>query len=112
MEKEVENGRPPPRRVTSEQDIQSGASGWLSRSIAVVLSVIVLVTAAMLSVLLLAVLFGVGAIVVGYFWWKTRELRRQMRAYGDDGRAFGDDGRTVDMEVVEKNDPNDVSARR
>ncbi|WP_277185695.1 hypothetical protein [Caballeronia sp. BR00000012568055] len=101
----MENGRPPPRRVTFEQEIQSGATGWLSRSIAVVLSVIVLVTAAMLSVLLLAVLFGVGAIVIGYFWWKTRALRRQ-------AREFGDDGRTVDMEVVQKYDPDDDSARR
>jgi hypothetical protein len=101
----VENGRPPPRRIASEQEIQPGASGWLSRSVAVVVSLIVLVTAAMLSIVLLAVLFGVGAIVVGYFWWKTRELRRQMR-------AFGGDGRTVDMEFIHKNESADDSARR
>ncbi|WP_232471141.1 hypothetical protein [Caballeronia hypogeia] len=73
--------------------------------LAMVLSVTVLVAAAMLSVVLLAVLFGVGTIVIGYFWWKTRALRRH-------ARAFGDDGRTVDVEVVHENSRDDVSARR
>lgn len=101
----MENGRPPPRRVTYEKGIHAGGSGWFGRLLAVVLSVIVLVAAALLSVVLLAVLFGVGTIVVGYFWWKTRALRRQ-------ARAFGDDGRTVDVEVVHKNSPDDDSAKR
>jgi hypothetical protein len=101
----MDNGRPPPRRVTYEKEAHVGGSGWFGRSLAAVLSVIVLVAAAMLSVVLLAVLFGIGTIVVGYLWWKTRALRRQ-------ARAFGDDGRTVDVEVVHKNSPDDDSARR
>jgi hypothetical protein len=64
-----------------------------------------LVVAAMLSVVLLAVLFAVGTMVVGYLWWKTRALRRH-------ARAFGDDGRTVDVEVIHKGPPDDVSAKR
>ena len=68
--------------------------------LAVVVGAIMLVAAALVSVVLLAVLFGVGAIVVGYLWWKTRALRRQ-------ARAFGDDGRTVDVEAVYKDSPDD-----
>ncbi|MEX3936168.1 hypothetical protein AB4Y32_31020 [Paraburkholderia phymatum] len=94
-----------PRRVTYEKGVQIGGSGWFGRLLAVVLSAIVLVTAAMLSVVLLAVLFAVGTVGVGYFWWKTRALRRQ-------ARAFSDDERTVDMEVVYKNSTDDDSAKR
>lgn len=101
----MENGRPPPRRVAYGKGIQIGGSGWFGRLLAMVLSVIVLVAAAMLSVVLLAVLFGVGTIAIGYFWWKTRALRRQ-------ARAFSDDGRTVDVEVVREYSPDDDSARR
>ncbi|SAK73217.1 hypothetical protein AWB79_04198 [Caballeronia hypogeia] len=101
----MENGRPPPRRVSYEKGNPFGGSGWFGRLLGLVLSVIVLVAAAMLSLVLLAVLFGVGTIVVGYLWWKTRALRRQMR-------AFGDDGRTVDVEVVPRDSPDDDPAKR
>jgi Flp pilus assembly protein TadB len=100
----MQNDRPPPRRVTYGKGIRIGGSGWFGRLLAVVLSVIVLVAAAMLSVVLLAVLFAVGTIAVGYLWWKTRALRRQ-------ARAFGDDGRTVDVEVVQK-DLNDDDSQK
>ena len=101
----MQNGRPPRRRVTYEKGIQAGGTGWLARLLAMLLSAIVLVAAAMLSMVLLAALFGVGTIVFGYFWWKTRALRRQ-------GRGFGDDGRTVDVEVVHQNAADDDSAKR
>ena len=102
---EMQNDRPPPRRVTYEKGIRIGGSGWFGRLLAAVLSVIVLVAAAMLSVVVLAVLFGVGTIAVGYLWWKTRALRRQ-------ARPFGDDGRTVDVEFVDKDSPDDDAAKR
>jgi hypothetical protein len=101
----MQNGRPPRRRVTDEKGIQTGGSGWFARLFAMLLSAIVLVAAAMLSMVLLAVLFGVGTIAFGYFWWKTRALRRQ-------GRGFGDGGRTVDVEVVHPDTPDDDSAKR
>ncbi|SIT45583.1 conserved hypothetical protein [Paraburkholderia piptadeniae] len=94
-----------PRRVTYEKGLQIGGSGWLGRLLAVLLSAIVLVAAAMLSVVLLAVLFALGTVVAGYLWWKTRALRRQ-------ARAFSDDGRTVDVEVVHKDSRDDDSAKR
>lgn len=99
------NDKPSPRRATYEKGIRIGEYGWFGRLAAVVVSAIVLVVAAMLSVLLLAVLFGVGAIVAGYLWWKIRALRRQ-------AREFGDDGRTVDVEVVYKDSHGDDIAKR
>jgi Flp pilus assembly protein TadB len=82
-----------------------GGPGWFGRLLTVGLGAIVLVTAAMLSLILLAVLFAVGMIVVGYLWWKTRELRRQ-------ARTFGDNGRIVDVEVVHRDVADDDSTRR
>jgi hypothetical protein len=100
----MQNDRPPPRRVTYEKT-RVGGSGWFGRLLAVILSAIMLVAAAMLSVALLAVLFVLGTIVAGYLWWKTRALRWQ-------ARAFGDDDRTVDVEVVHKDSTDDGSAKR
>jgi membrane protein implicated in regulation of membrane protease activity len=99
-----DSDRPPPRRVAYEKGIRIGASGWFGRLLAVVVGSVFLVVAAMLSVVLLAVLFAVGVIVVGYLWWKTRALRKQ-------ARAFGDDGRTIDVEVVHKDSSEDESAK-
>ncbi|MCC8392400.1 hypothetical protein LJ656_07345 [Paraburkholderia sp. MMS20-SJTR3] len=103
----MQNDIPPRPRVTYQKGIRIGGSGWFSRLLVVVVSAVVFVAAAVLSLVLLAVLFGVGLIVVGYLWWKTRSLRQQSRTFGDtrpfgDARPFGDDGRTIDMEVVEK----------
>ncbi|SAL86057.1 hypothetical protein AWB74_07546 [Caballeronia arvi] len=91
--------------MTYEKGNQTDGSGWFARLLATLLSAIVLVAAAMLSMVLLAIMFGVGTIVFVYFWWKTRALRRQ-------GRGFGDDGRTVDVEIVHQNVPDNDSAKR
>jgi hypothetical protein len=100
----MQNDGPPPRRVRYDRQIRVG-SGWFGRLLAVIVGAIVLVGAAMLSVILLAVLFAVGTIVAGYLWWKIRALRRQ-------ARAFGDDDRIVDVEVIDKDSPAGDSPHR
>ena len=101
----------PPRRVGYEKGAALAGSGWFSRMLAVVVGAIIFVAAAMMSLVLLAVLFVVGTIVAGYLWWRIRALRKQARAFGDE-RAFGDDGRTIDMELVHKDTPEDDSTKR
>lgn len=101
----MDNDRPSPQRVAYEKGIRIGGTGWFGRLSAVVVSAIVLVVAAMLSVVLLAVLFAVGVVVAGYLWWRIRALRRQ-------AREFGDDGRTIDVEVVHKDSHGDDIAKR
>jgi hypothetical protein len=39
-------------------------------------------------VMALAVLVAVGLLGVGYLWWKTRDLRRQMRERPPGGRVI------------------------
>jgi hypothetical protein len=105
----MQNDRPPPR-VAYEKGIRIGGSGWLGRVLAVVVGAVVFVAAAMMSLILLTVLLALGTVAVGYLWWKTRELRKHLRTYGE--RNYGDDGRTVDVEVVHKDSPEDDSAPR
>ena len=70
----MHNDGPPPQRVAYDRQIRVG-SGWFGRLLAVIVDAIVLVGAAMLSVILLAVLFAVGAIVAGYLWWSCSTVK-------------------------------------
>jgi membrane associated rhomboid family serine protease len=51
-------------------------------------AVVLLVVAFMFSLLAFAILGIVGLLVWGYLWWKTRELRRQMREQPPGGRVI------------------------
>ncbi len=57
--------------------------GWLKKIIVFVLTAALAVLALMFSALLLAVILIVGALVLAYVWWKTRELRRIMKHMRD-----------------------------
>lgn len=53
------------------------------RILGFLLSATLLVLAAMFSLVALAVVAVGGVIFAGWFWWKTRALRRQMRAMAE-----------------------------
>lgn len=57
--------------------------GWFKKIIVFVLTAALAVLALMFSALLLAVILIVGALVLAYVWWKTRELRRIMKHMRD-----------------------------
>lgn len=59
---------------------QPGQSGPLGKLIALFVGALLLVLGFMFSLVILAVAAVVGAAVVGYFWWQTRELRQALRA--------------------------------
>ena len=69
------------------------ASGFLGKIVTTVASAAVLVMAFMLSLLVFAFVAAIGLMLGGYLWWKTRELRKQMR-----DRPQG--GRIIEGEVV------------
>jgi hypothetical protein len=54
-------------------------SSSLRKLVAVVATAAVIGMAVMFSVVLIAVILVAGSITLGYFWWKTRDLRKQMR---------------------------------
>ena len=47
--------------------------------VAVLMGVALVAGAVVLSVVFIAVAFAVALVVGGYFWWRTRHLRKQMR---------------------------------
>lgn len=66
--------------------------------------------ALMFSVLFFAVILTVGAVVLGYLWWKTRALRKQMRMHPRRGatverEVFG--GEVIEGEVIREDDSRD-----
>lgn len=68
-------------------------SGFLGKILTTVASAAVLVMAFMFSLFVFAVVATIGLMLGGYLWWKTRELRKQMRE-----RPPG--GRVIDGEVI------------
>ena len=63
-------------------------SGFLGKILTTLASVAVLAMAFMLSLLIFAVVAAIGLMLGGYLWWKTRELRKQMRDRPQGGRII------------------------
>ena len=88
----------------------SGTPGLLRKVAAFVAAVVLAGLVLMFSAVLLVILAVVGVSAWAYFWWKTRELRRQMREFpprdaAQDVRQEG--GEVFEGEVIRVN----VSAR-
>jgi len=64
------------------------SSGLLSKVVALAISAVLLALAFMLSVLVFAVVATVGLLVWGYLWWRTRDLRKQMRGRSPEGHVI------------------------
>ncbi|MCX7173559.1 MAG: hypothetical protein NT159_06495 [Proteobacteria bacterium] len=71
-------------------------SGPLGRLLAVVTGMILLVAAFMFSVVILAVIALAGLAAWGYFWWKTRKLRKAMREHPSGGVVIDGEAIVVD----------------
>lgn len=71
----------------------------LQKIVAAVVTVAVFALALMFSVVLFAVVLTVGAAAWGYLWWKTRALRKAMRAQGEATGAHGR-GLVIEGEVI------------
>lgn len=80
----------------------------LSRLLAFVLSVVLLVLGFMFSLVALAVVAVLVLIIGGRLWWKTRDLRRQMRemgAAGPNGSRHETAGDFIDGEAIRTGEP-------
>lgn len=81
-------------------------TGLLAKLFALVISVALLLVGFMFSVLLLAVVAIVGLGAWGYFWWKTRALRKTIRESSQAGDVRGQviEGEAVVVEVSRVNE--------
>ncbi len=77
------------------------APGLLGRLVAFAVGAALLIAAFMVSVVVFAIALAGALVIGGYLWWKTRELRRQMRE-----RPPG--GHVIEGEVIR----DDESPRR
>ena len=68
----------------------------LGKVFAVMVGAILLVLGFMFSVVLLAVIAVIGLAAFGYFWWKTRGLRKAMRERSPTGQVI--DGEAIVVE--------------
>lgn len=54
-------------------------TGPIGRALAIVAGGLVLVAGLFVSAVVFSVLLVVGVVAGGWFWWKTRDLRKQLR---------------------------------
>ena len=73
------SGRSPSGRGNPFGSLRDRAAGPIGRALAVIAGGVVLVAALFVSAVVFSVLLVVGAVVGGWFWWKTRGLRREIR---------------------------------
>jgi Flp pilus assembly protein TadB len=84
--------------------------GPLRKLAALIVTVAVAGLVLMFGAVLLLVLVILGAIAWAYLWWKTRELRKRMRAFSPQGmmrEAEAGNGRVFEGEVVRVVEPRD-----
>lgn len=76
--------------------------GLLEKLLTLIVGALLLVATFMFSLLVFSVAVVVGLMVWGYFWWKTRELRRVMREQPPGGmrHGAGPGGHVIEGEAV------------
>ena len=66
------------------QPLPQPPGNLFARILAFILSAALLVAGLMFSLAFLAIAAVAGLVLGGWFWWKTRALRRNMQAFNDD----------------------------
>lgn len=107
--------------MTDEERLRLGnrssapGPGLLGRIAGIAAGALLLVGAAMLSLVVLAVLVVLGLLAWGYLRWKTRHLRAQidehLRASADTAGPASTAGRVIEGEAVREPDPDDPLRR-
>jgi uncharacterized protein (DUF58 family) len=90
--------------------------GLLKKIFVYAAGAMLLVAAFMFSLVVLAVALVAGVLLFGYFWWKTRKLRKEMREIPPrpaDGSVIEGEAVVVETrrETVQVRLPEDISAR-
>ncbi|NSL56999.1 hypothetical protein [Uliginosibacterium aquaticum] len=83
-------------------------AGPFTRIVAGLFTLVAIVAMVMFSVVALGVVLVGGAVFLGYFWWKTRALRRALRAqspvqqepFAQRSPAENSDGMVIEGEMI------------
>jgi len=82
----------------------------LRKIVAFVVTLALFGLALMFSVLFFVVVLTAGAATLGYLWWKTRALRKQMRMHARDAAPVEHEvfeGEVIEGEVIRVDDLRD-----
>ena len=94
---------PPGPRVGHRGSETPPAMSLLSKSLMVIGSTVAVASAFLLTIVFLAIGLAVALIGGGYLWWKTRDLRKQLRARMDEqapAQPKAGRGRIIEGEAV------------
>jgi hypothetical protein len=91
----------PRARIGYRGSAISRAKHFASKGLVVLGGTLMLASAFALSLVFLAIGLAVVVAVGGYLWWKTRELRGQMRAGMQEQSQPWSDGNVIEGEVIE-----------
>jgi Flp pilus assembly protein TadB len=87
----------------------SGVQGLLGKSLTFAAAAVLLVATIAISLAVFAVAMMVVLVVGAYIWWKTRDLRKQMRASSSDGNVI--EGEIIEGHVVREVQPRERDQR-
>jgi hypothetical protein len=90
----------PRARIGYRGGAVSQAKSLALKALVVVSGALVLASAFVLSLVFLTIGLAVVLTVGGYLWWKTRELRRQMRARMQEQSQPWSNGDVIEGEVI------------
>ena len=88
-------------RLGYRGSVGSRANAVVMKTLAVITGGVVLASAFLLSLVFFAVAFAVVVIGGGYLWWKTRELRKRMRAQMEAAQVRHPQGTAFTGNVIE-----------
>jgi Flp pilus assembly protein TadB len=103
--------QPEEEQMRSLPHNSANLSSPLRKLAAVVAAAAAIGTAVMFSVVFIAVILVVGSIALSYLWWKTRDLRNQMRNFPSSGVAMEGEmaeGEVIEGEVIHVDDTREV----
>jgi hypothetical protein len=90
------------------RSVGSRAQGVIGKTLAIAGAGVMLVSAVVISIALFTVA-AAGVLVFGaYFWWRTRELRKQMRSHA---RSRFEEGDVIEGEVIREVEVRQIEKR-
>ena len=84
------------------------APGLLSKVVTIAVGAVLLVAVFTFSLLVFAIVVAGGLLVLGYLWWKTRDLRKQIRQQMRERRPSE---RVIEGEVIREAARDDADPR-
>ena len=89
--------------------VSASSSGLLRRMVGVAATIALVSLVLMFSAVVFVVILVAGLLAWAYLWWKTRELRKQMRSFHAQGAVS--EGEVVEDEIIRGDVIEGVSTR-